>query len=148
MNRYRYIAAEMYGYSYDEYQKKLSIGNTRFTKYMPETVEIIEKAVEENWDHEKIARVLEVELKNVPEWIDSFLHAKEIVDSKHAAESFKNAVKRSIIHTLELGLDTETNIDNLVEQICYRAADFGYLLKKEKKHIDDYSRYLRYGDEE
>ncbi len=151
MNRYRYIAAEMYSYSYDEYQRKLSSGNTRFTKYMPESVEIIEKAIEENWDHKKIAKVLEIDLENVSEWITSFLYAKEIVDSKHAGEAFRNGVKRSVLFAVEVGLDSEEKINELIEQICYRAADFGYLLKKEKKQMDDYSEYLRFdhnGDEE
>ncbi|MCH4887408.1 hypothetical protein EZV73_07490 [Acidaminobacter sp. JC074] len=147
MNRYRYIAAEMYGYSYDEYQRKLSSGNTRFTKYMPETVEAIERALEENWDHKKIAKVLEVDLDNVPEWIESFLHAKEIVDSKHAGESFRNGVKRSILHAIDVGLDSDDKVDNLVEQICYRLADFSYLIKREQKKPEDYSDYFRYDEE-
>lgn len=43
------------------------------------------------------------------------------------------------------GLKTEEDIEKLVVQICYRAADLAVLLENEKKELSDYSEELRRG---
>ena len=69
--------------------------------------------------------------------------AKEIVSADNAVESFRLGVKQSILYALEEGLNSAKDIDGLVGQICYRAADLAYLLNMEKKELSDYSEYLR-----
>ena len=58
-------------------------------------------------------------------------------------ESFRLGVKQSIIYALEKGLNSSEDIDDLVGQICYRAADLAYLLDLEQKQLSDYSELLR-----
>ena len=41
------------------------------------------------------------------------------------------------------GLDSPEAIENLVIQICYRAADLGLLLHNKSHHLSQYSRHLR-----
>ena len=64
-------------------------------------------------------------------------------------------MKYSIKYAVETGLETEEDIDMLVTQIRYRAADLAVLLEIEDKRLSDYSRELRreksvkyFGDEE
>jgi len=56
-------------------------------------------------------------------------------------------VRQSITYALEKGFRIKKNIESLVWQICYRAADFAYLLELEGKNISEYSEYLRGWDE-
>ena len=44
---------------------------------------------------------------------------------------------------LDLGLEDPGDIEKLVMQICYRAADLAYLLKFEGSSLSRYSRHLR-----
>ncbi len=62
---------------------------------------------------------------------------------KIRAESFRKAVEQSIHYALEDGLHSQEAVANLVTQICYRAADFGLLLKREDHSLSQYSRHLR-----
>ena len=43
----------------------------------------------------------------------------------------------------EEGLRDENSVEQLVTQICYRAADLGFLLERENKPLARYSRHLR-----
>ena len=54
-----------------------------------------------------------------------------------------NSVKQSLLLALEGGLHSNEDINNLVVQICYRAADLAYLLDMEEKALSDYSEALR-----
>ena len=47
------------------------------------------------------------------------------------------------IYALEQGLNSTKDIDALVGQISYRAADLAYLLDLEQKELSDYSELLR-----
>ena len=38
----------------------------------------------------------------------------------------------------------DAEIESIVTQICYRAADLSYLLRLDKKHLADYSEELRH----
>jgi len=42
-----------------------------------------------------------------------------------------------------LGIESPEDIEKLVRQICYRAADIAYLLKVEGSSLARYSRHLR-----
>jgi hypothetical protein len=44
---------------------------------------------------------------------------------------------------MESGIESAEDIEKLVRQICYRAADLAYLLKAEGSSLSRYSRHLR-----
>jgi hypothetical protein len=143
MERKYLLAAELFNYSYANYADHLGIGNIRFDKLMPETFEILERATREGWNDTQIAKALEVEEETVDEWKKHYQRAKEIIDAPNAAESFRRAVRYAIKYEVKEGLKTEEDIEKLVVQICYRAADLALLLDKEKKKLSDYSEELR-----
>ncbi|MCB0749183.1 MAG: hypothetical protein KDC90_17105 [Ignavibacteriae bacterium] len=143
LDRNKLLAAELFSYSLDNYADHVEIGNERFTRLMPEDIRNLLIAEKENWSKEKIAKVLEIEVDKVPEFIERFKIAKTIVDAINPSESFRIGVRESIKKSLETGLDTTEKIDELVIQICYRAADLGYLLELEGTILSDYSQWLR-----
>ena len=142
MNKTQLLAAETFAYSYANYADHLGI-NPRFDKYMPDDVKAIEKIVSSNGGADDIAAKLEVEKGVAENLLSSYLEATKIVYADNAADSFRLAVKASILTAMEEGLNSAESIDRLVEQICYRAADLAYLLDMEKKELSDYSEYLR-----
>ena len=142
MNKTQLLAAETFAYSYANYADHLGI-NDRFDKYMPDDVKTMEKVVNSNGGADEIAAKLDVEKDIAENLLSSYLVAKEIVDADNAADSFRLGVKQSIIYALEQGLNSSEDIDALVGQICYRAADLAYLLDMEQKELSDYSEDLR-----
>ena len=142
MSQKQILAAETFAYSYANYADHLDI-NPRFDEYMPNDIDVIEKVVKQGESAEKIASKLRIDKDDAAHLLESYLIAKEIVSAKNAAESFRRGVKASIVYAIEKGLKTEEDIENLVVQICYRAADFAYLLDLEGKVLSDYSETLR-----
>ncbi len=106
-------------------------------------IEVCERAVREGSGASEVAETLELDLKNAEGLLESFMIAKEIVETGNAAKSFRRAVKASIVYALEKGLRTEKDIEKLVGQICYRAPDLAYLLDVEGKELSEYSEELR-----
>jgi hypothetical protein len=143
VNRYQLLAAEIYRYSYANYQDHLGIGNIRYDKLMPDDARNLERAVAENWPVERVARELQVEEAMAQEALRAFHDAREVVDAENAAESFRAAVRQTIESAIKEGLRDENSIERLVTQICYRAADLGFLLHREHKPLSRYSRHLR-----
>lgn len=144
LSRKKMLAAEVYGYSYANYEGHLGIGNIRFEKLMPDDVDILEKAEREGWSSSRLAKVLDIPEERVASFQRSYQEAKEIVDAPTVAESFRRGVRFSIQHAIiEEGLGDEGSIERLVTQICYRAADFGFRLDMESKRLSDYSDELR-----
>ena len=74
--------------------------------------------------------------------LESFKRAKQIVDAENPAESFRTGVRFSIQDALAGGLNDKA-IETLVTQICYRAADLGFLIKQEGTSLARYSEDLR-----
>ena len=142
MNKTQLLAAETFAYSYANYADHLGI-NLRFDKYMPDDVKTIEKVVNSNGSADDLAAKLEVEKDIAEDLLSSYLVAKKIVYAENAAQSFRLGVKQSILYALEKGLNSSEDIDDLVGQICYRAADLAYLLDMEQKELSDYSEDLR-----
>jgi hypothetical protein len=138
------LAAELFNYSYANYKDHLGIGNIRFDNLMPKTFNTLERAHRESWSNEQIAKALDIEEDEVDNWRNNYQRAIDILDAPHAAESFRRGVKHSILYALKEGLDTEEEIDKLVSQICYRAADLAVLLDNEGKNLSDYSQVLRH----
>ena len=141
MSKKYLLAAETFTYSYANYADHL--GNPRFDNYMPNDIDIIENIVKSKRSAKDLAKELDVDLSIAEGLLTSYLSAKDIVLAENAEASFRKGIKASILHSLESGLNSEEDIDNLVSQICYRASDFAYLLDLEGKEISDYSKALR-----
>ena len=143
MTREQLLAAETFHYSYANYEDHLGIGNVRFDKLMPDDVDTLERAEQESWDDARLAQALEIEEKQVGHWRLSYERAKAIVDAPTPAESFRHGVRFSIDDAVEEGLADERAIDDLVTQVCYRAADLAYLLDVRGEELSEYSAELR-----
>ncbi len=137
------LAAEYYSYSYDNYRDHLGIGHARYERLMPENAETLREAIREGWSDERIARQLEIDPDDVPEQKEMMKRALEVVKAPNPAESFRQGVRQSIEHAMEEGLEDEEDVRDLVVQICYRAADLGFLLDREETSLSEYSRNLR-----
>ena len=142
MNRTQLFAAELFNYSYANYQDHLGI-NERFDRLMPQTVMTLEKAEREGWPLNKLARELDVEAEQAEDLLQRLQDAREVVEAENPAESFRNGVRQSIHMAMESGLESAEEIEKLVRQSCYRAADLAYLLKVEASSLSRYSRHLR-----
>lgn len=110
---------------------------------MPDTVKVFEKAEAEGWPLEKLAKELDHEPAAAAGLLESFKQAKQIIDSGNPAESFRTGVRFSIRHAVAEGLKDDQAVEQLVAQICYRAADLAHLLKQEGTALSRYSRHLR-----
>lgn len=146
MNRWQYIVAEMYGYSYDHYQDKIDIQHIRFTKYMPDDIRILEKSLDEGVSDDVLAKRLEIPVEKIDDYKEAYYRAKYVVDTKNAGEAFKNSLRLTIKNHVDQENFDDESIDALVEQILYRTTDFAFLLKNENKSISDYSYEFRHGD--
>ncbi len=142
MDRRQLLAAEIHGYSYDNYHDHLGV-NPRFDRYMPEAVDTLESAADKAWPIEKVANALGVEVNEAKEALLALERARKVVDAKNPAESFRWAVRQSIEAAVEEGLSDTESINRLTIQICYRAADLGYILKQNGGVLSQYSRHLR-----
>jgi hypothetical protein len=96
VTREQLLAAEIYGYSFANYQDHLGIGNVRYDQLMPEAVRTLEQAANENWPSSRIAEVLDVEINEAEQLTAAFDRARQIVDAENPAEMFRNAVRFSM----------------------------------------------------
>jgi len=142
MNRTQLLAAELFNYSYANYQDHLGV-NERFDRLMPETVLALETAEREEWPREKVARELDVEPEQADDLLRRLQDARAVVEAENPAEAFRNGVRQSIQMAMESGLESAEETEKLVRQVCYRAADLAYLLKVEESSLSRYSRHLR-----
>jgi len=145
MDRQQLLAAETFHYSYANYDNHLGIGNIRFDELMPDDVDTLEMAEQEGWDDAQLAQALDVEEEHVGHWRRSYQRAKSIVDAPTPAESFRRGVRYSIQDAVEDGLTEEQGVEDLVVQICYRAADLAYVLDVRGETLAEYSEELRKG---
>lgn len=143
MERKYLLAAETFRYSFARYAERVEEDHVRYTKYMPEDISVLERAERENWDDVRLAQALEMPEENATRLRDFYRQALEIIDAPTPAEAFRRGVRHSIRYALEEGLKTEKDVEDLVVQICYRAADLGYMLDMARKRLSDYSRELR-----
>lgn len=143
MDREQLLAAEIFGYSFANYEDHLGIGNVRYERLMPETARTLEKAATENWATSRLAEELKLNVDEAEEFAEAFNRARQIVDAENPAESLRNAVRFSIQDAAEEGLHDAESIEALVTQICYRTADLAFLLKMREEPLFRYSRHLR-----
>lgn len=142
MERIHLLAAEIFKYSYANYEDHLGI-NERFDSLMPRDTEKLVTALKNKWSIDQVAKELDVTAEIADSLLSATIEALEIVDAENPAESFRNGVRQSIKTAAEGGLDSSEAIENLVIQICYRAADLGLLLDKKGHRLSQYSRHLR-----
>jgi len=142
MERIHLLAAEIFRYSYANYDDHLGI-NERFDTLMPRDAEMLETALKEEWPIDKVAQELDISAEIARKFLIAVMEALEVVDAENPAESFRNAVRQSIVVALKDGLDSKEAVESLVTQICYRAADLGFVLDKKGHHLSQYSRHLR-----
>lgn len=143
MDRLKLLAAEIYGYSFANYEGHLGIGNERYERLMPQTAETLETAEREGWSASKIAEELDVDVEQAEQLLEAFERARDIVDAENPAEAFRHGVRFSIMDALDDGLHGPEAIEKLVTQICFRAADLAVLLEQEGEPLSRYSRHLR-----
>jgi hypothetical protein len=143
MDRIHLLAAEIFAYSYANYEDHLGIGNVRFQKLMPDEARTLERAAAEGWPTERIARELHCDEAEAAESLRSYHRAREVVDAENPAKSFRWGVRHAIENAANEGLGDEASVERLVTQICYRAADLAFLLEREGKPLSRYSRHLR-----
>lgn len=146
MTRIQMLAAEIYAYSFDNYANHLGIGHLRFEKLMPDNARNLERAEKEGWDDTRLAKALELEVADAPTWRKRYRDALEVVDAKNPAETFRNGVRQSIRRELEKYSVGDAEIESIVKQICYRAADLSYVLHQREEELSDYSEELRNED--
>jgi hypothetical protein len=143
MTRAQLLAAEIFKYSFANYQDHLGIGNERFEHEMPRTAELLERAVIESWPLARLARELKTDQAEATEYLDAYHHAVAVVDAENPAEAFRRAVQLDVRDAVNEGLRSTEDVERLVKQICYRAADLSYLLDLEGQPLSRYSRHLR-----
>jgi hypothetical protein len=143
VDRLKLLAAEIYGYSFANYEDHLGIGNERYERLMPQTAETLETAEREGWSASQIAEELDVDVEQAEQLLEAFERARDIVDAENPAEAFRHGVRFSIMDALDDGLHGPEAIEKLVTQICFRAADLAVLLEQEGESLSRYSRHLR-----
>lgn len=143
MDRIHYLAAEIFSYSYDNYENHLG-GNARFDRLMPEDARVLDAALDGPIDVESLKKKLKVDEDELISLLDRTKEARRIVDAPTPASAFREGVKQSIEYALKNGLSTERSIDELTTQICYRAADLSFVLKERDEPIAKYSEELRH----
>lgn len=141
------LAAETFGYSYAHYAEKVEY-NTRYSKIMPNDMKTLSKAEKQGWSVKQLAKKFDISEEDAEGFMESYQQAKAIIFAGDAQQSFREAVRQSIENALEdgLSLDDTRAIDKLVKQVCYRTADFGYLLSMEGRELQHYSEDLRNDD--
>ncbi|HVQ40441.1 MAG TPA: hypothetical protein VMS31_23065 [Pyrinomonadaceae bacterium] len=141
LDRWELLAAETYSYSYDNYADHR--GNLRFDQYMPEDVRVLDRAIRESWPLDRIAKKLERSKEEANLLLSAFRDALEVVDAPTPAESFRRSTRQAIKRALAEGIESESQIEALVVQICYRAADLSFLLRFRNEPLHKYSDLLR-----
>ena len=141
LDRWKLLAAETYSYSYDNYADHR--GNARFDRYMPDDVRVLDRATRESWPLNRIAKELDRSEEEAGLLISAFRDALDVVDAPTPAESFRRSVRQVIKRAVREGIESEEQIEALVIQICYRAADLSFLLRSRDEPLHKYSDLLR-----
>lgn len=143
MTREQLLAAEIFGYSFANYQDHLGIGNVRYERLMPTSATVLQRATRDSWPLSRVAAELDTDEENARDLLDAYRRATAVIDAENPAEGFRNALRFTIRDALVEGLSTDEAIDKLVTQICFRTADLAYVLDRDGKALSRYSRHLR-----
>jgi len=142
MTRDQLIAAEMFAYSFENYESHLVSGHPRFEVQMPNTVRALESAENENWTDQCLAEVIEIDISKISQWRKRFRDAAEVIDAPNPATAFRNAVRQVLTNELARHQLGDAELESAVMQICIRVADLSYLLDKSNNKLSDYSNEL------
>ncbi len=142
MKRIHYLAAEIFFYSYDNYDGHLGL-NERFDRLMPEDAKLLDAALNGPIDIDDLALKLEVDEDALIEFLERTKRARRIVDAPSPAAAFREAVKQSIENAVKTGMNDTKAIETLTAQICYRAADLSFVLKQRNDNLAQYAKELR-----
>jgi hypothetical protein len=93
--------------------------------------------------HKLVPGRSQIAIEDAKEALLALERARKLAHAENPAESFHWAVRQSIEAAVERGLSEAESIDRLTIQICYRAADLGYILKQNGEVLSRYSRRLR-----
>jgi hypothetical protein len=141
LDRWKLLAAETFSYSYDNYADHR--GNARFDRYMPDDVRVLDQAVRESWPLDRLAQKLDRSEEEAKIMLGAFRDAVEVVDAPTPAESFRRSIRQVIKRALAEGIKSDEEIEDLVVQVCYRAADLSFLLRSRDEPLHKYSDLLR-----
>ena len=143
LSRHQLLAAEIFGYSYANYRDHLGIGNVRYDRLMPQDAKTLESAVLEEWPIARVAQKLEVDTDTAASLLTAARDALQVVDADNPAESFRHSARQLVKRAAEQGLTDDSEIEQLVVQLCYRVSDLAYLIKAEGSDLTRYCRHLR-----
>ena len=143
MKRIHYLAAEIFFYSYDNYDGHLG-GNERFDGIMPKEARILDKALDGSIDVKDLASRLHVDEDGLIDLLSKAKTARKIVDADNPAKGFREALRQTVDYAVKEGLTGEDAVEALVGQICYRVADLGFLIKQREEQLEQYSEELRH----
>ena len=147
LDHYQLLAAEIYGYSFASYRDHLGIKDIRYEEVMPSAAAVLERAVQENWPVSRVAQELYPGEQLTEQEAEGFLNAckdaSQVLGAENPAEAFRNGVRQSIQRAVKNGLTDDESMEELIKQICYRAADLAVLLDMESQPLSRYSRHLR-----
>ena len=141
LRRNELLAAEIFNYSYANYSDHH--GNARFDRYMPNDVKVLQQASQEKWPISKLAEKLETDEETAMNMLQRLHESRKIIDAANPSESYRESVRQRLRFLLKGKVEDEEEIDKIVIQMCYCAADFGCLLEWEGKRLNDYSEWLR-----
>ena len=141
LDRLKLLAAETFSYSFDNYADHR--GNRRFDEYMPNDVRILHRANLESWEIGRLAGELDLDPEIAATLLSRYRDALEVIDAPNPAESFRRSVRQAVHRALRDGLQTDEQVEDLVIQVCYRAADLSYLLRLRGEPLHKYSDLLR-----
>lgn len=81
--------------------------------------------------------------EEVPQIIERLQDAYRIVEAANPSESFRESVRQKLQVLLGDKISSEEELEKIVVQMCYCAADLGSLLEWEDSRLVDYSEWLR-----
>ncbi len=143
MNRYQLLAAEIFSFSLVNYQDHLGLGNVRYDQVLPERARLLERADNEGWNLDCLARALGVSPDEAGASLAALRKAREVIDAPNPAAAFRAGVYRSIERAVAQGLGNADSIRLLVDQVCSRVADLALLLELEGTTLSRYTSQLR-----
>ena len=115
---------------------------------MPNHAATLEQAVKENWEINRVAKILSVDSDTASSLIANTKNALKIVDARNPAFAFREAIMQLVAKASEEGLDSDDSVSNLVTQICYRASDLAHLLAADRSDLMSHCKELRREDTE
>lgn len=128
LTRQHLLAAEIFSYSFANYANHLGIGNERFEKLMPDDASILELAVNENWEINRVATAFDFDTDTASSLITKTKNALKVVDAASPVIAFREAVGQLVSKASEEGLNSDDAVRDLVTQVCYRVSDLAHLL--------------------